>query len=247
MIRNTLAVLFVVIIGVVLVLNQLGKQSTAQPVAAVVQPTMNSNVVGAVGPSPTPQASLTDQSSPSPTLAVNKPPAGDSLPVCGVYESQDARMASAETVVGLSGMSDAVVTATVLSSTDGQWATADGNYAPRDPEVGVAPEVYRLVTVRVTSAGKGATDARLSAGSTLNVRVLGGSVGCRTYLSSSDLPFRVGGDVVMFLGSQPVLDGAPRADFDAIDVWPIEDGVVHGRQGQQSPTEVLQESSSKTQ
>lgn len=213
------------------------------------------SAIGAIGPSSSPSHG---SSVPAPELAASPtvayPTAQPSLdapktapPVgCGVHETQDSLYGPATTIVGLTALSEAVIAGEVISSGEGKWATPDGlppaaPYGPPETEAAV----YRIVQIQITALGKTrAAGANLEPGQSINVRVLGGTIGCQTYKSSSDLPFDVGGEVVMFLGMQPILSDAPRADYDAVDVWPIQNGVVEGRSGRVTPDELLAQSRS---
>jgi hypothetical protein len=240
--RSTIAVILLAVLAAVAVASRPADPSRTASTGIDQNSAANLLPPAAAGPTPRP-----GESNPGSTEKPAPSPGSDQprLPVCGIYVSEDLRLASFETVDGLSSNSDAVITATVVAVSEGKWATPDGKFAGSDKDFGLLPEVYRVATVSVIAVGKGASDARLDSGRILNVRILGGTVDCRTYRSSSELPFASGDDVVLFLGRQGVLDGAPVQDFDVIDLWPIKDGVVEGRQGDQSPDSVLELSMSK--
>jgi hypothetical protein len=231
---------FVAVLAVAFVLSRPEAASPDAHGAPGPLPAAEGPALAAVGPTPKAGASAVpvtpDDAGPT------KNPALDGPVACGVYTSQDLRMASATTVEGLSEWSDAVIVGTVASVSEGRIASRDGMPPVEDELIALPPEVYRVATVRVSAIGKAGTvegDRILAPGTTINVRVLGGTIGCRTYQSSSDLPFDIGGDVVLFLGTQSVLSGAPPEDFDVIDLWPIRDGVVEGREGRMTPEALL--------
>ncbi len=237
--RNLAAALALVAIGLMLFAfaPKMGNELTSGTGAPA--PTQASANLGAAGPTPTSRSFAATEASPGET-------SGNTdlvrLPACGTYVRQDLRLASANTVEGLSELSDAVLVGTVLSVSDGRWATSDGQFSSGNAEVPVPPTVYRVVSVRVVEVGKGASGQSLVSGARISVRLLGGTVGCRTYLSSADLPFAVGDNVVLFLGSQPTLNDAPREDYDVIDLWPIVNGLVQGREGTLQPNALLETS-----
>lgn len=205
--------------------------------------------VGAVSPSPAPsQEARPSGSTPSPEPT--RPP--DSLPpdppspmehglTCGTYYSevvQDGRYLDPEF---LTEKSTAVVTGNVLTVGEGQWATTDGQPPDEVRVDGLPPSarhVFHAVSFELTEVGKRPSgDDRFAAGSTIDVRVHGGKLGCLTMLFSNAFDFVVGTEVALFLGEQDSVPAAP--DIDLIGVFSIEDGQVMTPEGQWSVEEVL--------
>jgi hypothetical protein len=147
-----------------------------------------------------------------------------------------------------SAMSDEVVSGTVVAVNSGRWATADGS-RPTQIDISAA-DVYRVVTIQIGGVGKAsvATAARAPVGRQVQVRVLGGKIGCSTYQIAGQADVAVGQNGIWFLTAktQPPLKSAPVADFDVIDNWPISNGSVVLPDGSEmSPASVLTASQAK--
>lgn len=206
---------------------------------------------GAVGPlssEPLPSnssaATLSAQNSLVPSLETAPVPTALSLGPCGNYVVDIVRQRDFYSVAGLSSFSEGVVVARIVTVGEGQWATKDGT--PPMSEVGLddaAYNVYRNLVVQVTDVGKRSGRASgINVGQKLSVRVLGGTIGCRTYALSDDLAYAAGDDVALFLGRQPTLASLDGETLDAIDVWPIKGGLVEGRSGPLAPADLLAQS-----
>jgi hypothetical protein len=210
---------------------------------------------GAVGPLQSeplapnsPTATFGAPSGSMPTLESAVPPTTPPLGPCGKYVVDIVRHRDFYSVVGLSSYSEGVVVARIVTVGEGQWATKDG--APPISEVGLddaAYNVYHNLVVEVEDIGKRSGRASsIVVGQQLYVRVLGGTIGCRTYALSDDLRYMAGDDVALFLGRQPTLNLLDLKTLDAIDVWPIKDGLVQGRSGPLVPADLLSQSEDAT-
>lgn len=222
--RASVDVLALVVAAGALLLFAVYVRQTGQPDSA--------GAIGSIGPTPTvpPSASL----APIQTFQLT----------CGEYVASGLRIA--HDVKGESALVDTVITGTVTAISDARWATTDGQ-----PPIGygatTAQDVYRVAEVRVTGIGKQPGGrAPLQPGSTIKIRVVGGTIGCWTFSFDGDFAFGTGDDVALFLlsGGEPVLKDAPPEDFDALDVWPIVDGVVVGRDVPMTPAQLLSISAS---
>lgn len=122
-------------------------------------------------------------------------------------------------------LADAVVTGTVVSIDDGHWATSDGA-PPRleDGERPTAMNVYRVAEVEIAEVGKATALADVAVGETVMIRVIGGTVDCRTFGLSGEPEIKAGMDVSLFLTKdpEPNLAAAPFDGFDAIGIWPVD-------------------------
>jgi hypothetical protein len=203
---------------------------------------------GAIGPSstlpPVPSSSsvgIATFSSANPTPDTGS---AEYLGPCGTYITALVRHHDFSTVSGLSAFSTAVVSGTIASIGEGHWATPDDR--PPSSAFGIddaAFNVYHVVKVEITGTGKlSSSVANLGLDQDFSVRVLGGTIGCRTYRLSDDFPIAVGDEVVLFVGRQPTLTDVPTQEFDAIDIWPVDDGLVEGRSGPLDLGDVLTES-----
>jgi hypothetical protein len=157
--------------------------------------------------------------SPSATLASSAP-----SPCRNVV---DHPMKATNTVPGLSAFSDVVIVGTVTQISEGRWTRPDGGSVGTTPS---SSDVYRVVTIEITGVGKdtGPSAGKARAGQTIEVRTTGGSIGCSNYRIQGAAEPVVGQSQGFFLGHLTVLDPAPRADFDAIDIWPTVNGQLNG-------------------
>lgn len=139
-------------------------------------------------------------------------------------------------------MSDAVVIATVGSVGLGEWATTDGK--PPSLQQGERPtalDVYHKVTIHVTEIGKTSSRDDLVADNEVVVRVVGGTVGCRSFVMSGAADLRPGAQVALFLSKtpQPNLASSSFDGFDVIEAWPVSKGFAHGPLGDMSIDRLL--------
>lgn len=200
---------------------------------------------GSVG-SPQP---VTAESSPSASPSVPPSPDAPGTSRCVTEIAYGVKVAN--TVAGESAFSDLVVTGTVLSVSPARWATADGTMPvtvnDRPPGVG---QVYRVIRVKVTGVGKatGLAGARAGVGQVIEVRIIGGTIGCSTFQVAGEPEVVPGLDIALFLldGSQPPLKAAPPADFDVFDNWAIAGGRVKGPDGTEMTPEAFLAASAAT-
>lgn len=176
--------------------------------------------IGAVGPTPSAFVSssllpavpvLPSQSSfPSPSdgeSTQGTPGPNEHGLSCGVHTTDAAWDSRFFDVEFLTDYSTAVVIGDVIEIGDGRWATESGE-PPAEEEV-VRPNalyVYRVITVEVSDVVKQREgEEAWEPGSSIEVRALGGTIGCLTFLLSGDFQFEHGDEVALFLG------GAARA------------------------------------
>ena len=128
-------------------------------------------------------------------------------------------------------LSDVVVVGKVEAVGEGQWATEDGKEPRLDQgERPTAMNVFRIATIAITNVGKASISGDVREGKTIDVRVLGGTVGCRTFTISGQAEIEPGAEFALFLSAQPEpnLARATFTGFDVIDLWPISEGLAHG-------------------
>jgi|SRR5579859_516421 len=130
--------------------------------------------------------------------------------------------------------SDAVLIGKVVSVDSGHWATSDGS--PPSLEPGLRPtflQVYRNLRISVVETGKVRAEVPVTVGAVIDTRVLGGTVGCRTFAVAGQLDLQPGLDVAVFLSTTSLgtLRGAPFTGFDVQDIWSVTDGQAQGPNG----------------
>lgn len=197
--------------------GSLGRSSTSIQPGATGSPAIQPGAVGLPEPPPN---------------VVETPPASLGVGLaCGQFTAHALRInySAAEWAV----LADAVVTGTVVSIDEGHWATPDGASPRSEGERPTAFDVYRVAEVKIGDVGKATALADIGAGDTIKIRVIGGTVDCRTFNLEGEPEIKVGMDVALFLTEdpQPNLAAAPFEGFDAIGVWPIEQGQARGPSG----------------
>jgi hypothetical protein len=199
-------------------------------------------LIGAVGRSanrPIAPGAVGSPEAPSEVAASSPvPPVGIGL-ACGQFTLDVLSIAS--TADELSKLADAVAIGTVVSIDEGHWATADGKGPSL--EAGIRPtalDVYRIATVDIAAVAKSSQSAAV-AGKTIEVRVVGGTIGCHTFGVSGEPELKPGTDVALFLmdKAQPNLAAAPFTGLDVIDAWPVFDGIAEGTTGSVTVDELM--------
>jgi hypothetical protein len=115
-----------------------------------------------------------------------------------------------------------------IEGVDSVWSTPDGK-APQRP---LRPtDVYSTLAITISANPKAATSTKglsTAVNSRVHVRVLGGTVDCRSVVISGQAKPRVGGKVVVFLSKKQfnAPKTVPVADFDASNVLSADDGTV---------------------
>jgi hypothetical protein len=169
-----------------------------------------------------------DTASPSPTTLQSPISNGSN---CATLNVTEDRMQV--TVAEESAHSTGVLVGGIIS-VSGRWATPDGS-APTG--VLTPNDVYSLVIVRVASAPKPSTSRPdlTTAGSTVTVRMRGGTVGCNSVRFDDQPQPKVGNSIALFLnpGSLPSLASVPTANFDVMDAWAVSNGTVIAPDGTQ--------------
>jgi hypothetical protein len=166
---------------------------------------------------------LSGPSASAPSASQSPVPVGSNPGACLNIVAHPVK--AANTVAGESAYSDVVLIGSIVGIGEGRWATPDGS-PPPGPGVPLVSDVYRLVSVKVTAVGKatGTSASKAVPGRTIEVRVLGGRIGCSRWAIDGQPEMVAGQGVGLFLGSQPPLQNAPAADFDVVDNWPIANG-----------------------
>lgn len=119
----------------------------------------------------------------------------------------------------------------VEAVSEGQWATEDGKEPKLDQgERPTAMNVFRIVSIVIADVGKASPSGDVREGGKIDVRVVGGTVGCRSFTISGQPEVKVGGEFALFLAAQPEpnLASSTFTGFDVIDMWPITDSVARG-------------------
>lgn len=173
---------------------------------------------GAVGsPEPPPVV----ESSPVPSLDLGL--------ACGQFTVDALRYGY--TAEEWAALADVVVVGRIEAISEGQWATEDGKEPRLDQgERPTAMNVFRIASIAIADVGKASLSGDVREGRTIDVRVLGGTVGCRTFTISGQPEVKVGAEFALFLAAQPEpnLAASTFTGFDVIDMWPIMDGLAHG-------------------
>jgi hypothetical protein len=185
--------------------------------------------------------SRTPETSPTPSTAVGgiSGPSMSAVPVSTAISIASTNPApcrnviahpvkATNTVAGLSSLSDLVVVGTVQRVDAGRWNSPDGLPPVLKDRPPLVSDVYHLVSVKVTGLGKhsGASALRVGAGQTVEVRVVGGTIGCSRYAVEGLAEPGIGQGVGLFLGHWLLLDSATASDFDVLDIWPVNNGLL---------------------
>ena len=172
--------------------------------------------VGAVG-SPEPAPSIPASSAPAPSIELGL--------ACGTYITDVLRYAAP--LDELTDASDGVVVATVTSVGEGRWATPGGGQPSfEEGQRPTALDVHRTVTIEINEVAK---DARLglAKGQSIDIRMLGGTIGCRTFLIAGDAEPRPGDSFALFLSAEPNPRlGALNPGLEVVAALPIDNGVA---------------------
>lgn len=157
-----------------------------------------------------------------PDVTGPEPPAGESrFDSCQFIITTDSLITGEVEV--LTRGADAVVIATVKEVGQGRYNTS-GEALTRDEPVGDR-DVYRPMTLSVDSALKG------DAPSELEVRLLGGTVGCDTYSVDSSENVVVGTTYAFLLNAYPDARGVEIDELSVAYAWQVTGGKVHTPMG----------------
>jgi hypothetical protein len=133
-------------------------------------------------------------------------------------------------VVELSKMADLVVVGKVAAVTETRWATGNGKEPIRTQgQIPSVHDVYRLATFQVSRVGKAGPQAAVSiAGrSEIAVRVEGGQIGCKKFVTEDEPSLDVGQEVAVFLLAPADPTGVKLpGDFAVMWPWWIYKGEV---------------------
>ncbi len=173
-----------------------------------------------------PSASMSVTLVPTDVAAAPSLPAGASR--CLTAWATEDRVAT--TIHDELAHSDGLVVGTITSVGQGQMASVPGGRVPGPPDV------YTPVTLKITTVARASALAPSlnTIGGSIVVRMRGGTIGCSTY-RIQDYPIpTVGNGVALFLypGLPPQLKSAPHVDFDVLDEWSVQNGVVASPDGE---------------
>jgi hypothetical protein len=155
-----------------------------------------------------------------PAEATHSPQPADSDPTCGsATVSYDA---IEPTIANRAEGASVVLLATVESIAEARWNTADGRAPKFEGEPPIAAYIFRPVSLSVDTLARGDV-----AGSTSEVTMLGGSVGCYTYDYENTPDLKVGQQYAFFLGaSLTAAGGRDQAALTINEAWAVSDGLV---------------------
>lgn len=146
---------------------------------------------------------------------------------CGTFTLEVLKAATSW--IELANLSDEVLVGTVTGIGEGQWATSDGNQPKLDDgRRPTALDVFRPVHIRIDDVAQDDGHLDAARGNEVDAQLVGGTIGCRTFVVSGQVDPTPGSQFLVFLSSDR-RGVSTDPGVEIVDMWPVRDGIAsHG-------------------